>query len=275
MSDWHIGVLWDSGLEAPEVLEDAQEFAVASAFGEPSGPVAMGRIGGVRLTLLARHGTRHRLPAPEVNHRANIDVLKRCGVTDVLAIAGAAPLRDGLAPGDFVAVEQVIDRTTARDRSFFGAGFAACVDLTDPTCPRLTGHAAESAEAAKARVHRGACCIAVEGLRGLTHAESELYRDWGGDVAGTAVMPEATLAREAELPYAVLAEIPGTRRGAPFARILKALAGVLPERREASPIDRALDGALVTAPEDWDRIGAARLDAVAGRVLRERRPDWF
>lgn len=278
MAGWHIGLIGDGVPDDAGLLQDVREIAVGSAFGEPSGAVTMGRIGGVRVTMLSRCGAGRRLPPSRVNYRANIDVLKRCGVTDVLALSPSTPLREGLSPGDMVAVDQFIDRTVGRERSFFDAGLAAHVDMADPVCPRLTGLAADAAEAGKAKVHRGGCYVAIEGPRSPTRAETGLFRDWGGDVAGMTALPEAALAREAELPYALMAVVAGP--GSPAAgeiafAMLHRLAAVLPEAREASPIDRALDGAVVTPPEHWDAPAVARLDAVAGRILRQGRPEWF
>jgi len=288
MAGWHIGVIGGSGLYEAGALDDAQQVAVTSAFGEPSGPVTMGLIEGVRFTFLARHGAGHRLPPAAVNYRANLDVLKRCGVTDVLAISAIGSLREELAPGHFVAVDQFIDRTHTRARSFFGAGITAHVGLADPVCPRLAGLAAGAAEAAGAKVHRGGCYVAIEGPQFSTRAESELYRQWGADVIGMTAMPEARLAREAELPYALLAMVTDYdcwRQGKPAVEAagilavmqasveraraaLAELARALPEEREPSPIDRALDGAIMTPPDQWDPQLARRLDMIAGRYLR-------
>jgi 5'-methylthioadenosine phosphorylase len=287
MAGWHIGVIGGSGLYEPGALEDAQQIAVASAFGEPSGPVTMGTLEGVRFTFLARHGEGHRLAPSAVNYRANIDVLKRCGATDVLAISAVGSLREELVPGEFVAVDQFIDRTVARQRSFFDAGIATHVGLADPVCPRLSGLAAAAGEAAGARVHRGGCYVAIEGPQFSTRAESELYRQWGAAVIGMTAMPEARHAREAELPYALLAMVTdydcwrigeesvdvaailAVMRGsaARAQAALRHLAASLPAAREPSPIDRALDGAIVTPRERWDARPAARRDAVAGRLL--------
>jgi 5'-methylthioadenosine phosphorylase len=287
MTGWHIGVIGGSGLYEAGTLDEAQEIPVASPFGEPSGPVTMGRLEGVRFTFLARHGAGHRLPPSDINYRANIDVLKRCGVTDVLAVSAVGSLREELAPGRFAVPDQFIDRTQGRARSFFGAGITAHVGLADPVCPRLSGLAATAAEAAGTTVHRGGCYVAIEGPQFSTRAESALYRGWGGDVIGMTAMPEARLAREAELPYAVLAMVTDYdcwREGeAPDAAAilgvmqgnvenaraaLAELARALPEDRAPSPIDRALDGAIMTPRASWDRQAAARLDAVAGRYWR-------
>lgn len=286
MPGWHIGVIGGSELYEAGALDEAHEIEVASAFGEPSGPVTMGRIEGVRFTFLARHGAGHRLPPSAINYRANIDVLKRCGVTDVLAISAIGSLREELAPGHFVVPDQFIDRTCGRERSFFGAGVTAHVGLADPVCPRLAGFAAAAAKAAKTKVHRGGCYVAIEGPQFSTRAESELYRQWGADVIGMTAMPEARLAREAELPYAMLAMVTDydcwragetveaaavlatMRDNVAKARVaLVQLARALPEERAPSPIDRALDGAIMTPLSEWSGEVARRLDAVAARYL--------
>jgi 5'-methylthioadenosine phosphorylase len=286
-SSWHIGVIGGSGLYDPGALDEAQEIPVASAFGEPSGPVVTGKLGGVRFTFIARHGAGHRLSPTHVNYRANIDVLKRCGVTDVLAISAIGSLAEDMAPGQFVAVDQVIDRTTRREGSFFGNGVVAHVPLADPVCPRLTALAADAAAAAGATVHRGGTYVAIEGPQFSTRAESHLYRSWGAQVIGMTAMPEARLAREAELPYALLgmvtdydcwrdatADVDVTdilavmRANADLARAtLGQLAASLPAERAASPIDTVLDYAIITPRDLWDLNAAARLDAVAGRIV--------
>lgn len=276
-----------SGLYALDGLEDAQEIAVSSPFGAPSGPVTIGRIGAVRLVFLPRHGPGHRIPPEAINARANIDVLKRCGVTDVIAVSAIGSLREDYAPGSFVAVDQFIDRTHGRPQSFFGEGLVAHVSLADPVCPRLSGHLADAAERAGAVVHRGGCYLAMQGPQFSTRAESRLYRQWGADVIGMTAMPEARLAREAELPYALIGMVTDydswragehveveqvlavMRANAASARTAIAqLAQDLPPVRSANPIDRALDGAIMTAPAHRDGKLAAMLDAVAGRALR-------
>ena len=204
MSGWHIGVIGGSGLYDPGALEDSQVIPVASAFGTPSSPVHMGRIGAVKCSFIARQGEGHRLSPSQVNYRANIDALKRCGVTDILAISAIGSLREELAPGSFVAAGQFIDRTLGRERTFFDGGVVAHVSLADPVCARLSGLAADAAEKAGAIVHRGGTYVAIEGPQFSTRAESHMYRAWGADVIGMTAMPEARLAREAELPYALL-----------------------------------------------------------------------
>ena len=287
-ADWHIGVIGGSGFAAGLELEDAQEIAVSSPFGEPSGPVTIGTLGGVRFTFLARHGAGHSLPPSAVNYRANIDVLKRCGVTDVLALCAVGSLRDAMAPGQFVAVDQFIDRTSGRAGSFFGPGLVAHVGLADPICPRLSAAAAGAAQASGATVHERGTYVAIDGPQFSTRAESRLVRRWGGDVIGMTGMPEARLAREAELPYALIAMVTDydswrkADAGVNVAQVLAVMEGnaaiardmvgrlaeLLPPTRESSPIDRALDSAIMTAPAARDAGLALKLDAVAGRVLR-------
>ena len=284
---WHIGVIGGSGLADGVELDAAQEVAVRSPFGEPSGPVTTGELGGVRFTFLARHGAGHRLTPGAVNYRANIDVLKRCGVTDLVALSAIGSLREELAPGHMVTPDQFIDCTGARERSFFGPGLVAHVSLADPVCPRLAGLLAMAARGAGATVHERGCYVAIEGPQFSTRAESLLYRGWGGDVIGMTAMPEARLAREAELPYAVLGMVTdydawrpseaGVEAAEVFAVMaanagraraaLRELAARLPRERALSPIDTALDHAFATAPTARDRALMARLDAVAGRVL--------
>jgi 5'-methylthioadenosine phosphorylase len=286
-STWHIGVIGGSGLSEGIGLDNAQDIEVLSAFGEPSGPVTIGTLEGVRFTFLARHGAGHVLPPGSVNYRANIEALKRCGVTDLLALSAVGSLSDEIAPGQFVAIDQVIDRTSGRERSFFGPGLVAHVSLADPVCPRLSELAAAAAEGAGAQVRRGGCYLAIDGPQFSTRAESKLYRQWGGEVIGMTGMPEARLAREAELPYAMLAmvtdydcwregdevgvqDVLAVMRGnVSIARhALTLLARSLPAERTAVPADTALDGAIMTAPAQRDRELAARLSAIAGRALQ-------
>lgn len=284
---WHIGVIGGSGLAGGVGLENAQTIPVESPFGDPSAAVTTGTLHGVRVTFLPRHGLGHSIPPALVNYRANIDVLKRCGVTDVIALSAIGSLNAAMAPGHLVVVDQFIDRTVSRPASFFGPGLVAHVSLADPVCPRLAAGLADAAEAEKARVHRGGCYVAMEGPQFSTRAESRLYRTWGGDVIGMTAMPEARLAREAELPYALLGMVTdydSWREGeevveagevlnvmaanvALAQRVLARFVGNLPRRRSSSPIDRALDQAIMTAPAQRDPVLVARLSAVAGRVL--------
>lgn len=282
MADWHIGIIGGSGLYDPGELADAQEISVGSSFGEPSGPVHTGTIGGVRFTFLARHGAGHALPPSSVNYRANVDVMKRCGVTDLVAISAVGSLREEMAPGEFVCVDQLIDRTVLRERSFFGPGLVAHVPLADPFCPRLSTYAMKAAQKAGAKTHKSGTYVAIEGPQFSTRAESHMYRGWGADVIGMTAMPEARLAREAELPYALLGMVTDYdcwrtgddvdvtdilsvmgKNGELARATLSALAQTLPKIRKASPIDTVLDSAIITPKEAWDPQLAARLDAVA------------
>ncbi len=271
-----------------EGLADAEWRAIDTPWGAPSDELLFGRLGSARLVFLPRHGRGHPIPPHEVNARANIDALKRAGCTDVLAISSVGSLREELAPGRFVVVDQFIDRTTARLPSFFGTGMVAHVSLAQPVCPRLSAFAAAAVERSGGRVAMGGTYLAMEGPQFSTRAESLLYRQWGADVIGMTAMPEARLAREAELPYALVgmvtdydcwreeaafvevAQVIGqmTANGAVARDTVAAFARALPVEREPSPLDTVLDHAIVTAAEARDPAALARLDAVAGRVLR-------
>ena len=287
MAAWVLGVIGGSGVYDIEGLEDPRWTPVDSAFGAPSDAILIGHIGAVKLIFLPRHGRGHPLPPSDVNARANIDALKRAGCTDILSLSAVGSLRESLAPGDFVVVDQFIDRTFAREKSFFGPGLAAHVSMAHPVCPRLSALAAAAARAAGARVVEGGCYLAMEGPQFSTQAESALYRSWDCDVIGMTNMPEAKLAREAELPYASVAMVTDydcwreevapvevhhiqavLAANAGKARDLVArLARALPAIREPSPIDTCLDGAVITAPSAWDPAMARKLSAIAGRVL--------
>ena len=288
--DWVIGIIGGSGLYAIDALEDPQWIAVKSPFGEPSDEILCGRIGNVQLRFLPRHGRGHRLPPSAVNARANIDALKRAGCTDVLAISAVGSLTEDMEPGQFVTVDQFIDRTHGRPSSFFDTGFVAHVGFADPVCSRLSGMAAKAVRKAGGEVHGNATYLAMEGPQFSTRAESLLYRQWGAHVIGMTAMPEGKLAREAELPYALLAMVTdydAWREGeaavsvdavieqmqanADLARkAIVAFVKALPARRAASPIDTALDDAVITNPDKFDRGVIAKLDAVAGRLLGQR-----
>jgi len=287
MAGWVLGVIGGSGVYDIEGLENAHWRSIESPFGAPSDAVLTGNLGPVGLVFLPRHGRGHPLPPTAVNAPANIDVLKRAGCTDVLSLSAVGSLREALSPGDFVVVDQFIDRTFARVKSFFGPGLAAHVSMAEPVCPRLSGLAAAAARSAGARVVEGGCYLAMEGPQFSTRAESALYRSWGCDVIGMTNMPEAKLAREAELPYASVAMVTDydcwreavapvevahiqevLSRNAALARdLVRRLALSLPAERAASPIDTCLDGALITAPTARDPALMAKLSAVAGRVL--------
>ena len=287
MTAWVLGVIGGSGVYDIEGLEDARWTPVDSAFGEPSDDLLIGYLAGVKLVFLPRHGRGHRLPPSHVNARANVDALKRAGCSDILSLSAVGSLREDLAPGDFVLVDQYIDRTFAREKSFFGPGMVAHVSMARPVCPRLSGLAAQAGRAAGARIVEGGCYLAMEGPQFSTRAESHLYRSWNCDVIGMTNMPEAKLAREAELPYASVAMVTdydcwreevahvemthivevmeGNARKA--RDLVRRLALSLPAARAPSPIDTALDGALVTAPSARDAALVDRLSAIVGRAL--------
>lgn len=288
MSDWTIGIIGGSGLYAIDALDDAQWIEVASPWGKPSDALLTGTIAGVKFVFLPRHGRGHPIPPGELNARANIDVLKRAGCTDIVSISAVGSLAEELPPGKFVVVDQFIDRTKGRPSSFYTSGMVAHVSMADPVCPRLSELAAAAAREAGAEVVEGATYLAMEGPQFSTRAESDLYRQWGAHVIGMTAMPEAKLAREAELPYALVAMVTDydcwregeahvdvatvvarLQSNAKTARDLVAnLAKALPAKREASPIDTNLDFALITAPDARDAALLAKLDAVAGRVLK-------
>ena len=288
--EWVIGIIGGSGLYAIDALQDAQWIDVKSPFGTPSDQILCGRIGDVQLRFLPRHGRGHRLSPSGIDARANIDALKRAGCTDILAISAVGSLDETLAPGHFAAVDQFIDATKGRASSFFDNGFVAHVAFSDPVCPRLSGIAAGAVGKAGGKVTEGATYLAIEGPAFSTRAESRLYRQWGVQVIGMTAMPEAKLAREAELPYALLAmvtDFDAWRDGEAAVSVdavieqmhaNSALARntvvefvkALPKRREPSPIDRALDDAVITNPEKFDRELLIKLDAVAGRLLGRR-----
>lgn len=287
---WTIGIIGGSGLYALDALEDAQWIAVDTPWGAPSDEILFGRIGEVRVRFLPRHGRGHRIPPGDVNARANIDALKRAGCTDLVAISAVGSLREALAPGRFVVADQIIDRTRGRAGSFFGPGLVAHVSLADPVCPRLSVLAADAIEAAGGETTRGATYLAIEGPQFSTRAESQLFRKWGADLIGMTAMPEARLAREAELPYALIGMVTDydcwrkpnatveaseviaqMHANGDLARAtIERLAALLPPEREPSPIDTVLDRAVLTAPDARDPALLAKLDAVAGRFLGKR-----
>jgi len=288
MTDWVLGVLGGSGVYDIPGLENVRREAIDTPWGSPSDTLTLGELDGVKLVFLPRHGAGHRLPPSAVNARANIDALKRAGCTDLLSLSAVGSLQERLAPGTFVVVDQYIDRTFARPKSFFGEGLVAHVSMGQPVCPRLAALAAAAARDAGALVVEGGTYLAMEGPQFSTRAESLLYRGWGCDVIGMTNMPEAKLAREAELPYASLCMVTdydswrdgeaavdvgqilavmraNADRARETVRRLAARLRALP--REPSPIDTTLDYALITPPDQRDRALMAKLDAVAGRVL--------
>jgi len=287
MSTWVLGVIGGSGLyDIPGIKGDWR--TIASPWGAASDAVFDGELDGVRVVFLPRHGRGHRLSPTHVSYRANIDVLKRAGVTDVLSLSACGSLKEALPPGTFVMVDQFIDRTFAREKSFFGDGIVAHVSMAHPVCPRLAGLAADAARKVGAPTVEGGTYLAMEGPQFSSLAESKLYRSWGCDVIGMTNMPEAKLAREAELPYASVSMVTDfdcwreefeAVSVTNVLEVLHANAGKAKELvahlartlaatpRAPSPIDTCLDFALITAPEARDATLAKKLDAVAGRAL--------
>jgi 5'-methylthioadenosine phosphorylase len=288
MTNWKIGIIGGSGLYALDALADAKWVDVETPWGAPSDQLLIGRINDIECVFLPRHGRGHRIGPSQLNFRANIDALKRMGVTDVLSISAVGSLREAMAPGDFVVADQFIDRTFAREKSFFGDGLVAHVSVADPICPRLAGFAAQAASTAGAKVHRGGTYLAMEGPQFSSRAESHLYRLWGADIIGMTAMPEAKLAREAELPYALIAMVTDydcwrdheapvdvatvvaqlSDNAAKARATVESFFSLLPATRTPSPIDTVLDTALITDPSARDAALMAKLDAVAGRALR-------
>jgi 5'-methylthioadenosine phosphorylase len=285
-----LGVLGGSGVYDLAELSHARWERVDSPFGDPSDELLFGEIDGRTLVFLPRHGRGHRIPPSEINYRANIDALKRAGVTDLLSLSACGSLREDLVPGTFVLVDQYVDRTVARAKSFFTTGCVAHVSLARPVCARL-GAAVEAAAAATgSELARGGSYLAMEGPQFSSLAESELYRSWGCDVIGMTNMPEAKLAREAEICYASLSMVTdfdcwhddhvdvevadivavmtdNASRGSALVVEL-ARAGVGRAVSCSEGCDRALDTAIITPPESRDPEILERLAAVAGRVLR-------
>ena len=284
-----VGVLGGSGVYGMDGLEDTEWRRVESPFGSPSDDLLFGRLHGVRMVFLPRHGRGHRISPTEINYRANIDALKRAGCTDVISVSACGSFREELAPGSFVIVDQFIDRTFAREKSFFGSGLVAHVSMADPVCSRL-GDALEQAATECGIDHaRGGTYLAMEGPQFSTRAESFLYRDWGCSVIGMTNMPEAKLAREAELCYATVAMVTDYdcwREGDAHVdveavltilhgnadkaqNLISAVVPKLAGHRPACNVgcDRALEVALITPPGAREEAMVNRLDAVAGRVL--------
>ena len=287
MSEWTIGIIGGSGLYAIDALEGAEWIDVVSPWGAPSDQLLTGTIAGTKCVFLPRHGRGHAVSPAQLNARANIDVLKRAGCTDIVSLSAVGSLAEELPPGRFVIVDQFIDRTKNRPSTFFESGMVAHVSIADPVCSRLSAMAAAAARAAGAEVSEGATYLAMEGPQFSTGAESNLYRQWGAHVIGMTAMPEAKLAREAELPYALVAMVTdydcwrpgedhvdvatvvarlGSNAGLARALVVE-LVKALPPTRAPSWIDTNLDTALITSPERRDPALLAKLDAVAGRVL--------
>ena len=286
-----IGVIGGSGVYDIDGLEGAEWRSVDTPWGAPSDQILTGSLDGVAMAFLPRHGRGHVHSPTTVPYRANIDALKRLGVTDVISVSACGSFRKKMAPGDFVVVDQFIDRTFAREKSFFGTGCVAHVSVAHPTCARLGAACLDAARAAGVTTHRAGTYLAMEGPQFSTIAESRMYREvWGADVIGMTNMPEAKLAREAEFCYASVAMVTdydswhedhGTVDITDIIRTLtgnagkaRAMVAGLPARLggDRAPCrcgcDRALDHAILTAPAKRDPDLVAKLDAVAGRVLK-------
>jgi len=284
-----LGIIGGSGLYDLPGLEGQVWETIGSPWGQPSDQALRGTISDTPVVFLPRHGRGHKLSPSSINYRANIDVMKRAGVTDLVSVSACGSFREDLPPGHFVLVDQFIDRTFAREKSFFGEGCVAHVAMADPVSPGLVDAVAAAANAEDIAATRGGTYLAMEGPQFSTRAESELYRSWGCSVIGMTNMPEAKLAREAELCYATIAMVTDydcwhddhtdvdvaeiirvlQDNAARAARLVARLATDFPKEHPACPLgsDRALDVAIITPPDARDPALMAKLDAVAGRVL--------
>jgi 5'-methylthioadenosine phosphorylase len=284
-----LGIIGGSGIYDLPGLENVREERLKSPWGEPSAPLRIGDIGGLPVVFLSRHDKGHRLSPSDINYRANIDVLKRAGVTDLVSLSACGSFKEELPPGTFVLIDQFVDRTFKRESSFFGAGLVAHVSMAHPVSPRLRIHLAEAAMAEGIPVVRDGTYVCMEGPQFSTLAESLTYKQLGYSVIGMTNMPEAKLAREAEICYATVAMVTDFDCWHPdhdvvtvqdiikvlmanaekAKRLVARLARDFPREHEACPIgsDRALDTAIITAPEARDPQLVKKLDAVAGRVL--------
>jgi len=284
-----LGVIGGSGLYEIDGLSDTRWEPIDTPFGAPSDELLFGSLNGQKIVFLPRHGRGHRVPPSGLNYRANMDALKRVGCTEILSLSAVGSLRVGLAPGSFVIIDQFIDRTFAREKSFFGEGLVAHVSMADPVCARLGDLIEEAARDIAIASHRGGTYLVMEGPQFSTRAESELYRSWGCSVIGMTNMPEAKLAREAEMCYATIAMVTDydcwheehddvsveavirvLGDNAAAAKALVASVAPLVGVRGtscASGCHHALDSAIITAPDARDPTMVAKLHAVAGRVL--------
>jgi 5'-methylthioadenosine phosphorylase len=284
-----LGIIGGSGIYDLPGLENVREETIESPWGEPSAALRIGEIAGLPIVFLSRHDKGHRLSPSDINYRANIDVLKRAGVTDLVSLSACGSFKEDLSPGTFVLVDQFVDRTHKRESSFFGKGCVAHVSMAHPVSPRLRIHLAGAAEAEGIRIVRDGTYVCMEGPQFSTYAESMTYRNLGYSVIGMTNMPEAKLAREAEICYATVAMVTDydcwhpdhdavtvqdiikvlTANADKAARLVARLARDFPREHEPCPIgsDRALDTALITAPAARDPVLLKKLEAVAGRVL--------
>jgi 5'-methylthioadenosine phosphorylase len=284
-----LGIIGGSGIYDLPGLEKVRSRTIKSPWGEPSGPLRVGEIAGLPIVFLSRHDKGHRLSPSDINYRANIDVLKRAGVTDLVSLSACGSFKEELSPGTFVLIDQFVDRTHKRESSFFGKGCVAHVSMAHPVSPRLRIHLGAAAELEGIRIARDGTYVCMEGPQFSTYAESMTYKSLGYSVIGMTNMPEAKLAREAELCYATVAMVTDydcwhpdhdavtvqdiikvlMRNADKAKRLVARLAKDFPREHEPCPIgsDRALDTALITAPEARDRKLLKKLEAVAGRVL--------
>ena len=289
MTQTVLGIIGGSGFYDMPGIANAGWRHIESPWGRPSDDILFADLDGLPLRFLPRHGRGHKVPPSSINFRANIDALKRAGVTDLLSISACGSLKEELPPGHFVIIDQFIDRTFARDKSFFGPGCVAHVSVAEPVSPLLAEALDAAAKAESVPVSRGGTYLVMEGPQFSTRAESELYRAWGCSVIGMTNMPEAKLAREAEICYATLAMVTDydcwhdehdnvdvasviaiMRSNTEKAqRLVLNLAKGFPKEHPACPIgsDRGLEDAIITPPNDRDPGLMAKLDAVAGRVL--------
>jgi len=284
-----LGVIGGSGIYELPGLMNVREQRIVSPWGEPSGPLRAGDIAGLPVVFLSRHDQGHRLSPSDINYRANIDVLKRAGVTDLVSLSACGSFKEDLPPGSFVLIDQFVDRTHKRESSFFGQGLVAHVSMAHPVSPLLRAHLRAAALAEGIEPRWGGTYVCIEGPQFSTYAESMTYKQLGYSVIGMTNMPEAKLAREAEICYATVAMVTDFDCWHPdhdavtvqdIIKVLLAnaekakglvarLARDFPRDHEPCPIgsDRALDTALITAPEARDPDLIKKLDAVAGRVL--------
>jgi 5'-methylthioadenosine phosphorylase len=284
-----LGIIGGSGIYDLPGLANVVERHVESPWGEPSAPLRVGDIAGLPVVFLPRHGEGHRLSPSDIDYRANIDVLKRAGVTDLVSLSACGSFKEELPPGTFVVIDQFVDRTYGRASSFFGKGCVAHVSMAHPVSPRLRIHLVAAAEAEGIAIARGGTYVCMEGPQFSTLAESLSYKQLGYSVIGMTNMPEAKLAREAEICYATVAMVTDfdcwhpdhdavtvqdiikvlTANADKAKRLVARLARDFPRRHEPCPIgsDRALDNAIITAPEARDPALMSKLDVVAGRLL--------
>ncbi|MGI8527449.1 MAG: S-methyl-5'-thioadenosine phosphorylase [Pseudolabrys sp.] len=289
-----LGIIGGSGIYDLPGLVNVREQRIDSPWGEPSAALRIGEIDGLQVVFLSRHDKGHRLSPSDINYRANIDILKRAGVTDLVSLSACGSFKEELPPGTFVLVDQFVDRTHKRESSFFGRGLVAHVSMAHPVAPLLRAHLRDAAKAEGIEPKWGGTYVCMEGPQFSSYAESMTYKDLGYSVIGMTNMPEAKLAREAEICYATVAMVTDfdcwhehhdavtvqdiikvlLANAERAQRLVARLAKNFPREHELCPLcsDKALDTALITAPEARDPALMAKLDAVAGRVLKGRAP---